>query len=364
MNRTVPAQHWRDRGGRQSQGGTSGRQARSKWAVAALFVGVAATASWDVSAARSDRSRRLSALHAQANGGRSACANPIAAFQAAATNGDTLASWQTIGGCGAGSSTGVGGIKWIGRSVSGGWLNVQCQGNYTRFDDGYSYSLNSQFTADVTDTINVGIVIPYLYKYENDPNGIASLGEPGLRPFDLSNQGLGDVNVMATKRLGPIDATSLTLSIGLPTGTHDAAFNGIALQQDRQLGTGKVSGSLLLDHVIDNMWGPVVVGVVVSYPGGKNQLENYRAPSGSVYSYAGYLLGPLVPALGIVATGFYGKDLDRNKPSDSQPAWMVSGHASLEWSSDWIALLLGASLPWSPKGWQPWTAGIGLAISP
>src|SRR5690348_7265106 len=32
-----------------------------------------------------------------------------------------LSSWETIGGCGAGSSTGAGGgIKWIGHSVSGG----------------------------------------------------------------------------------------------------------------------------------------------------------------------------------------------------------------------------------------------------
>ena len=47
--------------------------------------------------------------------------------------GRALASWQTVGGCGAGASTGnAAGVKWIGRSVTGGLFGVQCQVTYTR----------------------------------------------------------------------------------------------------------------------------------------------------------------------------------------------------------------------------------------
>ena len=101
-----------------------------------------------------------------------------------------------------------------------------------------------------------------------------------------------------------------------------------------------------------------------SYPGRANQLENFRAPSGTVYSYAGYLLGPVVPAIGVSATAFWGADRDRGLASDDRPPWMLAANASLEWSTDWVALLVGASLPYHVSGLQPWTAGVGLALSP
>jgi hypothetical protein len=271
------------------------------------------------------------------------------------SSGALLATWRTIAGCGAGSSTGVGGIKWIGRNVTGGLFNVQCQANYTPYSDGYVYSVQNQITTDIGDRWNVGVVVHYLYKYLDDPFGLR---------FDLSNQGLGDVNVLLSRRLGPIAATTVTLSVGLPTGTHQASHLGNYLRQDRQLGVGKPSGGLLVDHVVDNLWGPVVIGGVVSYPGQANELENFRAPSGTAYSYAGVLLGPVVPALGLSATAYWGADRDRGLPSDERPPWMVSANASLEWSTDWLALLVGASLPYHTSGLQPWTAGLGLALSP
>src|SRR2546430_1184312 len=42
------------------------------------------------------------------------------------TSSSLLASWQSVGGCGAGAASGGGvGVKWIGHSVSGGLFNVQ-----------------------------------------------------------------------------------------------------------------------------------------------------------------------------------------------------------------------------------------------
>jgi hypothetical protein len=266
-----------------------------------------------------------------------------------------LASWQSVGGCGAGSAAGIGGIKWIGRSVSGGLFNVQCQANYTKLSSGYVYAVQNQITTANAEGWNFGAIIPYLYKYANNPLGLG---------FDLSNQGVGDVNLLVLRRFGAIRATTVTASLGLPTGTHKAEYQSSLLDQDRQLGVGKVSGALLVDHVFDNLWGPSVIGGTVSYPGGANDIENYRAPSASVYGYAGYLLGPLVPALGVSATAYAKADRDRGLDSDTRPPYFVALNGSLEWSTDWVALLAGVSLPFYKTGLQPWTVGIGLSLAP
>jgi hypothetical protein len=268
--------------------------------------------------------------------------------------GPLLASWESFGGCGAGSSTGIGGIKWIGRSVRGGLVQVQCQGNYTRFPNGYSYTLNNQLSVDLGEKWNAGVLVPYLYKYSYNPFSLN---------FDVSNQGLGDVNVLLTRRLGPINATTLTVSVGIPTGTWKADYQGNVLQQDRQLGTGQPSAALLLEHTLDHLWGPTVIGGTVNYPGRQNAIENYRAPSATAYGYVGYLLGPLVPAAGLSVTAFAGRDRDRNEPSERSLV-MAAGNASLEWSTDWVAFLAGVSVPVSSNGLEPWTAGLGVSFAP
>jgi hypothetical protein len=167
-----------------------------------------------------------------------------------------------------------------------------------------------------------------------------------------------------TRRLGAINDTTVTASLGLPTGTHDARIDNVNyLPQDRQLGLGKFSGALLVDHVIDNIWGPIVIGGAVNYPGSENDLENYRAPNASLYAYAGYLLGPLVPAAGLAVTGF--KDHDRDRGQDSErPLLLGAINGSLEWSNPWVAVLAGFSLPFSREGREPWTVGLGLAVAP
>jgi hypothetical protein len=163
----------------------------------------------------------------------------------------------------------------------------------------------------------------------------------------------------------------LTLSLGAPTGTHDANCTRMGpllvncLPQDRQLGSGQVSGGVQLEHTIDNIWGPIVFGGAFGYPGAENNVQNYRAPSASLYGYAGYLLGPLVPAFGLTLTAFTGKDRDVGFPSE-RPMVMAAANGSLEWSNDWVALLAGVSLPFSVSaiGLQPWTVGLGVAFAP
>jgi hypothetical protein len=274
-----------------------------------------------------------------------------------------LASWQTVGGCGAGSSAGAGAsVKWIGRSTTGGLFQTQILGSYlhladgTDFTSGYNLSLTAQITRDLGEKWNVGVVVPYLYKYYRD---YAQL------PLDISNAGIGDVNLLVTRRLGPINATSLTASIGLPTGAHDTQYKMTYLTQEKQLGLGRVSGSLTLDHTIDETWGLIVLGGSGSYRGGENELGSYRAPAASLWAYSGYFMGPFVPALGLSVSHFFGHDRDRTLDQDSSLT-TVNGNVSLEWSSDYLAILLGASVPYTVPGLSldPWVVALGVTFSP
>lgn len=280
-----------------------------------------------------------------------------------------LASWETVGGCGAGSSGGTGTVKWIGHGTSGGLFQNITQLNYTALANGPNLTLTTQFTRDLTDQWNVGVLVPFVYKRFNDYMGQA---------FDVENSGLGDINLLGAFRFGPINATSLSLTLGLPTGTHAATIRNDLLTEEKQLGLGRVTGSLTLDHTLDETWGVIVLGGLLSYRGGQNELGNYRAPFASAYGYAGYFLGPLVPSLGLSLTGFTDPDRDRGIDQDV-PLMLVSANASLEWSTDWIAVLAGVSVPFglyshkgmstnpnqqSALGLQPWTAAIGVSISP
>jgi hypothetical protein len=282
-----------------------------------------------------------------------------------------LASWETIGGCGAGSSTGTGGgVKWIGRSTTGGLFQLQTQASYTHLEGGYHITINTQLARDLGDKKwTVGVSVPALYKYYRDYYGL---------PVDISNGGIGDVNAFVTRRFGEINATALTLSVGFPTGSHDAQYKMDYLTQEKQLGLGKLTGSLTLDHTIDEEWGVGVLGGSFGYRGGENALGNYRSPVGSVYGYVGYFAGPWVPSLGLTVQRFFGVDRDRGLDQE-QRLMSVAGTIAVEWSTDTLALLAGFSLPFgfdaagSPPGGtakplgaglEPWTAAIGLSVSP
>jgi hypothetical protein len=284
-----------------------------------------------------------------------------------------LSSWETIGGCGAGTSTGAGGgIKWIGHSTSGGFFQLQELSTYTRIKGGdFILSLNSQVSKDLSEKWNFGVSVPILYKYYHTPFfGISS---------DFSNSGLGDMSVFLVRRLGEINDWTVTASLGLPTGTYDATFKGTPFSQEKQLGIGKLTGGASIDHTLDETWGTIVLGGSFSYRGGENKLGNYRGPVGNLYAYSGYFVGPFVPALGLTLNRFFG--VDRNLGGDQQEnVFTLAGTFSLEWSTDWIAILGAVSLPYGwdvqgkadsggsnpllKPGWQPWSAGLGVTLSP
>lgn len=282
-----------------------------------------------------------------------------------------LSSWETIGGCGAGSSTGAGGaVRWIGRGAHGGLFDQQVMASYLGLDGGYNLGLSAQFTRDLSEKWNVGLSVPLLYKYYRDYYGL---------PVDISNSGFGDVSALVTRRFGEINDTALTLALGIPTGVHDGKYRNDYLTQEKQLGAGELSGSLALEHTLDLQWGVAVFGASGSYRGGENDLGNYRAPVASAYGYGGYFLGPWVPSLGLTVQRFLGVDRDRGLDQQVQ-LMSVTATLALEWSTDWIAILAGASLPYGWEGssapdgaaendllgagFQPWTVSLGVSVSP
>jgi hypothetical protein len=366
---------------------TSGRSA-VLLAVAALATMLAPSAARRLERARvADRVRRLalsSTMWARRGASRRAdqadwtAVDPSLLVRVEELDG-LVASWQTIGGCGAGAgAASSAGLKWIGRNVTGGLFNVQEQVSYTNLGsapyDEHNFFINTFINADVQPKWNLGIIVPMVYKYLDDPMHVA----PDGPPINYSNGGLGDVSLLLTRRVGPTNATSLTGIVGFPTGVWDAAYpGGRVLNQNAQLGYGKTTGSLVVDHTVDKIWGLAVVGGFAAWRGGHNELDNYRAPTAGLYGYTGYFVGPFVPSFGLILSGFKGHDYDQNS-EQTTPLVSLGFQGSLEWATDWVAVLVAVSRaykydgmpfdesqqPRSQWGFMPWTFALGVAFAP
>lgn len=339
---------------------------------AGLFVALAPQA--ERLLARGDGQRRLEQLRARDTGADRCAPAGLAALPGRpARLAGRLASWQSVGGCGASAATGAGaGLKWVGRNVSGGLFGVQCQATYSPLLEDplqreHGFQLSTLISKEISDRASMGVTVPFVYRYLEDPY---------QNEIDLSNGGIGDVALQATYRLGPIAATAVTASVALPTGTWDVQYKGRYLRQHQQLGFGKPAGSLMIDHNMEQAWGLAVLGVMGAYRGGENELANYRAPSATAYGHLGYYLGRFVPALGVSVTGFAAHDRDRSEDEKSG-LLVIAPSASIEWSTDWMALLVGGSLPYqysgeflkdgvkqNPWGFGAWMVSVGASFSP
>ena len=217
------------------------------------------------------------------------------------------------------------------------------------------------------------------YRSSTSTSSIQPTSAGRVAPVDYSNAGLGDINLLCTRKLGRINALALTGILGLPTGAYDAKFKPSTppINQTQQIGFGRPTATLSLDQTLDEVWGLAVLGGLASWRGGTNDIHNYRAPSATGYGYVGYFLGPLVPAIGLSATGYTGHDKDQDDPMRT-PLFSLAANLSLEWSTDWIAFIVAASIPYgydgiktddsglprSPWGFLPWTVSFGIAASP
>ncbi len=271
-----------------------------------------------------------------------------------------LASWGSIGGCGAGggSSSGPGGgIKWVGRNVTGGLIDVQCLPSET-WSHGNSFStVLTRFGVSPTQRWGLALYAPVLYK-EGD---VTVLGQTK----NARIAGFGDVSLEASRKLGRTGAHLLSVIASTPVGAHDAVRQGIVLPQYLQLGSGVLGATAQYQYTRDRDWGLMLMGGTVSYGGWENSIGDWRAPSATASTHVGYIVGPLVPSAGLTLFGKPAHDRERgtSRAESVDPLFMMVPALGLEWSSDWVAFFLAGTMGLSVHGLESTTIGLGISSS-
>ncbi|HET8936977.1 MAG TPA: hypothetical protein VFN67_26220, partial [Polyangiales bacterium] len=138
---------------------------------AVVFALIAAWPVWSSWQARQAQLQRIERLAQRARQNAPSPIDPAISLRVTRL-GPLLASWQTIGGCGAGSTGGAGTVKWIGHNTTGGLFQDITLANYIRFPRGYNLILSTQLTRDFTDRWNFGVLVPFAYKRYNDYMGL------------------------------------------------------------------------------------------------------------------------------------------------------------------------------------------------
>lgn len=339
---------------------------RATWVIPALTV--AAAVLWPLGARWQHARRQVErvdwARHLAEHGvsPRPPCSQPELLLRLARLE-PQLASWENIGGCGAGggsSSSAVGGVKWVGRSVRGGLLDAQCMISHTRLDDATQSVVNTRVAAGITDKWHVGVNVPFLYKTQK-----VEAVDQERRTASIT--GLGDLSLEVTRNFGISNNTSATLSMVFPTGADDAVRQGVILPQQSQLGAGQLGAAATVEHTIDRLWGLAILGASLSYNGAENTIRDspegdYRAPGAAAFGHLGYIMGPWVASGGLTLSANFGHNRERGQKVDA-PLYTAGLSMGLEWSSDYLAVIMGGVLPFSTGGPESWTLALGLATS-
>jgi hypothetical protein len=271
-----------------------------------------------------------------------------------------LASWGSIGGCGAGggsASTPGGAIKWVGRNVTGGLIDVQCMSSETLSHSNWFSAVSARLGMSPFQRWGVAAYVPILYKVGD----VSVLGQTKTARI----AGFGDVSLEVSRKLGATLAHMLSLIGSTPTGSHDAVRQGIVLPQRLQLGSGVLGLTAQYQYTRDRDWGLMLVGGTVSYNGWQNGIGDYRAPTATASTHVGYIWGRLVPSAGMTLFGKPAHDRERGASlaTSSDPLFMLIPSLGLEWSSDWVALMLAGTVGLSQNGLESTTVGLGISSS-
>jgi hypothetical protein len=271
-----------------------------------------------------------------------------------------LASWGNIGGCGAGggsASSPGGGIKWVGRNVTGGLVDVQCLPSETLAHGNSFSTFSTRLGGSPAQRWGLAVYVPTLYK-RGDVTVLGQTKSAGIAGF-------GDVSLEVSRKLGVSGQHYLALIGSTPTGAHDAVRQGIVLPQHLQLGSGVPGITGQYQYTRDRDWGLMLLGGTVSYAGWENSIGDYRAPSATASAHVGYLLGRFVPSTGLTLFGKPAHDRERGaaRPASNDPLVMLIPGVGLEWSSDWVAFFMGATLGLSQHGLESTTLGLGVSSS-
>jgi hypothetical protein len=178
--------------------------------------------------------------------------------------------WQNIGGCGAGGSGGLGGgnIKWIGRGVSGGLLDVQ---SITSVDIGRNrrnFASMQRLSFKPASASSIALSIPVLSK-------VAQFQPQTNLPSRTEvTGGVGDLLLDYSRTFGSIGQYAFMATLTLPTGQYDIKrgeeTNQQFLSNILQLGGGVYAASLGLGYTRDFDRGILIADFLATHPFGVN----------------------------------------------------------------------------------------------
>ena len=334
--------------------------------IGALVIGLTASALvplLDRALARHHAARELRAVQARprgASGQTRALARGAQLPLLALAGKAPLASWGSIGGCGAGGSSASspgGGIMWVGRNVTGGVVDVQALTTGTWADGSRVAALATRIAISPTQRFGLALNVPILHK-AGDVTVLGATREARIAGF-------GDVSLEASYKLGAILSHRVALIASAPTGAWDAVRQGVVLPVHLQLGSGVPALACQYQQTRDFDWGLMLLGGTASYAGWENSRGDHRAPSATAYAHAGYLLGPWVPSAGLTIFGkpTHDREGHADRPSSRDPLVMLVPSLGLEWANDWVAILPAATLGLSPGGVESVSFGLGLSSS-
>lgn len=174
--------------------------------------------------------------------------------------------WANIGGCGAGGSGGAGSgvVKWVGRGVSGGLLDVQVLSNLEIGQTRRNIAIAPRVTLKPSYTSSLSLTVPVLSK--------EALFQPqtNLDPSTMVTGGIGDVMLDYSKTFGMAGEYSLQGTLIVPTGQYDiirgSENSPRVLSNMLQLGGGVYTASLGMGYVRDFDKGMLLVDCMYLHP--------------------------------------------------------------------------------------------------
>lgn len=180
-------------------------------------------------------------------------------------------------------------------------------------EDLTSNSLTLKVTGDVPGRLNLGVQVPYVWNNRYDEDS------PGKQTFQVD--GLGDVSLLVSRQFGMEGNTSANVTVGLPTGEYDRVVSGYSLPYDAQLGIGKPTLGVTVEHTLNRDWGPMILGGGYNHNGGWNDVEpnpSLRGDTLQAYCYAGYRTERSVHSVGANLSYALQNDVDRGNEAEGR----------------------------------------------
>lgn len=177
-----------------------------------------------------------------------------------------LMPWQNIGGCGAGGSGGLGGgnIKWIGRGVSGGILDIQAIAGVEISQTRRNYAFMHRFALKPTSSSSLALSVPVLSKTAQFQP------QANLPSRTEVTGGIGDLLLDFSQTFGSIGQYSFLATLMFPTGQYDIKRGEETgrqyLSNILQLGGGVYAASIGLSYSRDFDKGILVADLLTTHP--------------------------------------------------------------------------------------------------